>query len=63
MLQNIKPVLTNSTVISIAHRLSTIEDANKIVLMRDGKIIESGNFDELIKQKGSFYKMAYGYGN
>ena len=42
----------------IAHRLSTIKNADVIVVMKDGDIIEVGNHDELIK-KGGFYKELY----
>ena len=40
------------TTIVIAHRLSTVEKANNIIVMENGSIIESGNHDDLIKQKG-----------
>ena len=42
----------------IAHRLSTIRDADMILVMKDGDIIESGNHDELIKKNG-FYADLY----
>lgn len=42
----------------IAHRLSTIKNANLIIVMKDGKIIEKGNHDELLKQNG-FYAELY----
>jgi len=42
----------------IAHRLSTIKNADLILVMRDGNIIESGNHDELMKAKG-FYSELY----
>lgn len=42
----------------IAHRLSTIKDADMILVMRDGDIIETGTHDELISQKG-FYENLY----
>ncbi len=38
--QNLKPILKGKTSISIAHRLATIEDSDKIIVMREGKIIE-----------------------
>ena len=42
----------------IAHRLSTIKNADLILVMKDGNIIETGNHDELIKQNG-FYAELY----
>ena len=42
----------------IAHRLSTIKDADVILVMRDGDIIEQGNHEELLK-KGGFYADLY----
>ncbi len=41
----------------IAHRLSTIKNCDKIVLMKDGEIIEKGNHDELISLKGEYFKL------
>ena len=45
------------TTIVIAHRLSTVRNADKIVLFDNGKIIESGNHEELIKLQGRYYEM------
>ena len=42
----------------IAHRLSTIKNADLILVMKDGNIIETGNHEELIKQNG-FYAELY----
>ncbi len=44
------------TTIAIAHRLSTLRDADYLAVIGDGKIVEYGTFNELIKQKGEFYK-------
>ncbi len=46
--ENLKPVLSEKTSISVAHRLSTIEDANTILVFKDGQIIECGTFKELM---------------
>ncbi|KKC18467.1 ABC transporter ATP-binding protein [Streptococcus dysgalactiae] len=45
------------TTIAIAHRLSTIQDANCIYVLDKGKIIEHGRHEELLNQKGTYYKM------
>lgn len=42
----------------IAHRLSTIKNCDKILLMKDGKIIEEGNHKELMNIQGEYYKLA-----
>lgn len=41
----------------VAHRLSTIREANVILVMKDGHIIEQGSHDELIKKQGFYYKL------
>ena len=46
------------TAFIIAHRLSTIKNADLILVMKDGNIIEQGNHEELMKEKG-FYRELY----
>ena len=41
----------------VAHRLSTIQNADRILVMKDGSIIEQGNHEELLEQKGFYYKL------
>lgn len=50
-------VMRNRTSIIIAHRLSTIRDADIIVVMDHGKIVERGDHDTLISQKGKYYEL------
>ena len=45
------------TTIAIAHRLSTIQDADLILVLHKGEIVERGNHQELLQQKGLYYKM------
>jgi ATP-binding cassette subfamily B protein len=45
------------TVITIAHRLSTVVDADEIVVLEDGKIVEQGSHDELLEQAGRYSMM------
>ncbi|KAK9479735.1 P-loop containing nucleoside triphosphate hydrolase protein [Lipomyces japonicus] len=45
----------NRTTIVIAHRLSTVKNADKIVVMKKGVILEQGTHDDLIKKKGEYY--------
>ncbi|MGZ8984488.1 MAG: lipid A export permease/ATP-binding protein MsbA [Methylotenera sp.] len=50
-------LMQNRTSIVIAHRLSTIENADRIMVMEQGKIVESGTHDALIKQDGHYAKL------
>ncbi|MCI7812941.1 MAG: ABC transporter ATP-binding protein [Lachnospiraceae bacterium] len=50
-------VMKNRTSIIIAHRLSTIRDADLIVVMDKGKIVESGSHDSLLAQRGRYYEL------
>ncbi|MGN1203178.1 MAG: ABC transporter ATP-binding protein, partial [Eubacterium sp.] len=50
-------VMQNRTSIIIAHRLSTIRDADIIVVMDKGQIVESGNHNSLLAQKGKYYEL------
>ena len=62
--QALKRLLQGRTSLVIAHRLSTIHDANLVVVMENGKIVEMGNHKELIEKKGIYYHlytMSYAY--
>ncbi len=52
-------LMKDKTVFVIAHRLSTIRNANKIVVINQGEIIESGTHDELLQIDGGVYKSLY----
>ena len=56
--QAMDELIKNRTTFIIAHRLSTIKNADLILVMKDGDIIETGNHEELMKQNG-FYKTLY----
>lgn len=56
--QAIEAAMTNRTTIIIAHRMSTIEKCNKVYLLEEGRVRESGNFDELMNSGGAFSKLA-----
>ncbi len=50
-------LMKGKTSLVVAHRLSTIENADLILVMKDGKIIEQGNFAELLKKNGFFAEL------
>lgn len=50
-------LMKGRTSLIIAHRLSTIRDADKIVVISGGKVVEAGNHDELLAQKGCYYDL------
>lgn len=61
LIKHATSVLTKDrTAIIVAHRLSTIKNADKILVLDQGKIVEEGNHTELIK-KGGYYKKLYDY--
>nr|MDD3719956.1 ABC transporter ATP-binding protein [Candidatus Gracilibacteria bacterium] len=51
-------LMKGRTTIIIAHRLTTIKKVDRIFVLENGKIIETGNYDELIKSKGKFFELA-----
>jgi subfamily B ATP-binding cassette protein HlyB/CyaB len=53
--ENMKHIVRNRTVIIIAHRLAAIRPCNRIISMHEGRIVENGTHDELIKRQGGLY--------
>ncbi len=54
---NLKDICNNRTVILIAHRMSTLRDAEKIMVIDDGKLAEYDTHDNLMKMKGLYYHL------
>jgi subfamily B ATP-binding cassette protein HlyB/CyaB len=52
---NMRSIVRNRTVIIIAHRLAAVRDCNRIVGMADGRIVEVGSHDELLKRPNGLY--------
>lgn len=50
-------VIAGRTIFVIAHRLKTILNSNKIVVLKDGNVIEEGSHEALLKEKGFYYKL------
>lgn len=57
IMENLNNFFIDKTVVVIAHRLSTVKNADQIVVLEDGKIIEVGNHESLVKKKGNYYKL------
>ncbi len=55
--QNMKLIKEGRTVIIIAHRLTTVKDCDLIIAIDNGKIVEAGSFNQLMKKKGYFYNL------
>lgn len=53
----IKNITGKRTIVAIAHRLSTIKDADMILVIHEGEIVERGTHEELLELKGFYYKM------
>jgi len=55
--QSLKELMKGRTTFVIAHRLSTIRQANQILVIENGEIVESGAHDELIKKEGRYFQL------
>ena len=45
------------TTVSIAHRLSTLRDANRLIVLDEGRVVEEGTHAELMEKRGAFYDL------
>jgi ABC-type multidrug transport system fused ATPase/permease subunit len=50
-------IMQGKTILIIAHRLSTIKNADEIICMKSGKVVEQGKHEELMENKGSYYSL------
>lgn len=57
ILSNLRKVMAGKTCLFISHRISTIKNADHILLLDEGRIIEQGNHTELVNKKGSYYAL------
>ena len=57
IMEKLNTFFQNKTVVIIAHRLSTVMNADNIVVLEKGKIIETGNHNELVAKKGNYYEL------
>ena len=54
---SLNKMMNIGTMIIVAHRLSTIQHADNIIVLSHGNIIEQGNHQQLLKNKGKYYKL------
>lgn len=57
IMENLKLFFEGKTVVIIAHRLSTVKNADKIIVLDNGKVVEEGSHNELIKLKGEYFRL------
>jgi ATP-binding cassette subfamily B protein len=57
ILENLQHFLAGKTAIVVAHRLSTVKNADKIVVLDKGEIVEEGTHTELVERKGNYYQL------
>ena len=55
--QSLEKIKNIGTMLVVAHRLSTIQHADQIIVLQNGKIVEKGNHQSLLKNKGYYYKL------
>ncbi len=58
--QGMDRLMENRTTFVIAHRLSTVRNANAIMVLENGEIIERGDHDDLLRQRGRYYELCTG---
>ncbi len=57
IMENLNTYIKERTAIIIAHRLSTVKNADQIVVLNKGEIVEIGKHEELVKKKGQYYRL------
>jgi len=57
IMENLRDVFRGNTIVLVAHRVSTIMDADNIVVLEDGEIVEQGNHEELTYVQGAYYQL------
>jgi len=57
IMENLRDYYKGRTVVVVAHRLSTVKDADNIIVLDEGEVVEQGNHDWLIRQRGAYYHL------
>lgn len=56
-MENLQLVFSGKTVVIVAHRLSTVKNADQIIVLDKGRIVEEGKHNELIAKKGHYFNL------
>ena len=56
-MENLQLFFESKTVVVVAHRLSTVKNADKIVVLHEGEIVEEGTHEELALKKAFYYEL------
>lgn len=56
-MENLRRFFVGKTVVIVAHRLSTVKNADHIVVLSNGSIVEEGTHTELVQKKGNYYNL------
>jgi ATP-binding cassette subfamily B protein len=57
IVENLQHFFKGRTVVIVAHRLSTVKNADKIVVLHEGKIVEEGSHNELTMLRGHYFEL------
>lgn len=57
IVENLDEFYKGKTVVIVAHRLSTVRNADQIIVLEKGRVVEKGNHEFLIKKKGAYYNL------
>ena len=57
IMENLQRFFEGKTVVIVAHRLSTVKNADQIIVLQNGVIVEKGNHEQLVERKGSYYQL------
>jgi ATP-binding cassette subfamily B protein len=57
ILNNLQEIMKGKTTFLISHRISTVKNAEQIIVLDKGQIVEEGTHESLIKNKGIYYEM------
>ena len=55
--ESLEKMKSIGTMLVVAHRLSTIQNANQIIVLQNGEVIETGTHQSLLRQKGYYHKL------